>query len=458
MAAVSSGTQRGLPQRVFAPGQVMAYSSWDYALLGYILESTAGMPYEQVIATHLLEPLGMHRSTYEQPVPDRIKSIMADGYGVSKDGSYNIVPHDFVRMSPGVALVTTAEDMGKFMHGLLQDADSRSILTRRSRDLLLTRQAAAHAYSRGRTLAFSELNISGRQVLYHDGNGIGFTNRLVLAPDHGFGLFISVNHRGFDRSMSGTPANTFVKELSARVVEACLSESDSSSIPDLTAIQANSSLKQFEGYYRLAQVTRTDLFRVESLMNNVRVWVREGQLHIGSSQYKQIEPMVFQHATHPQAIVVFIASANDEIRFLTFGGTGSYEKVSVLESSPYQMALVALCAFILLLMVVSWPFRRKSHWLFWTTSLFNLGFLIGVGLVFSGAVDLLLLFKTIPLGMQLLFVMPWISGVFTLILIAIYTRTLFEHRQFTWTSLIQGSVIIACLALFWFAQFWNLTL
>ncbi|MDX1479217.1 MAG: serine hydrolase domain-containing protein [Saprospiraceae bacterium] len=446
-----------LPGRAFAPGQVMAYSSWDYALLGYVMEKATGMPYEQLIATELLTPLGMLNSTYEQPVPARIASMMATGYGVSGDGTFQIVPHDFVRMSPGVALVTTGEDMATFMAALLPGSapDSAGLLTNHSRALIMHRQAAAHRYSRGRTLAFSELRISGRPVLYHDGNGIGFTNRLVIAPEHGFGIFISINHRVFDRTMTPTAANAIVKELSAAVIEACLPERRDT-VQLHPAVRGNRPLQQYEGYYRLAQVSRTDLFRIQSLLDNVTVRADGNTLLIGTGHYRQIEPLLFQHEDHPQAFVVFVADANNAIRFLTFGGTGSYERVSVLESPPYQMGLLLGCTALFLSMVVVWPFRRHGHWSFWVASLLHLGYIVGIGMLFSGAVDLLILFKSVPFGVQLVFLLPWVNGMLSLVLVFLFIRSFSNTRAFTLARAHQGLVILACLAMFWFAHFWNL--
>ena len=111
-----------LPPRVFAPGLVSSYSDWNFSLLGYAIEGATGTPYEERIAELLFKPLGMQSSTFTQPLPEDIYQELAVGYGWNYAMSrYDIVPHDFVRMSPGVVLVTNGNDMGAYMRALLND-------------------------------------------------------------------------------------------------------------------------------------------------------------------------------------------------------------------------------------------------------------------------------------------------------------------------------------------------
>ena len=89
-------------------------------MLGYAIEQVTNLSYEQAIADTLFEPLEMKSSTYAQPLPPEIDENLALGYGYNDaTGGYDLVPHDFVRMSPGVALVTNGADMGNYMRVLL---------------------------------------------------------------------------------------------------------------------------------------------------------------------------------------------------------------------------------------------------------------------------------------------------------------------------------------------------
>ena len=214
------------------PGKVHSYNSWDHALLGQALADVTGQPFDQVLDEVLFRPLGMAHSTFTQPLPGAIAANLATGYAYV-DGQYEEVPLDYVNLSPGIALVTTAEDMGRFMLALLNGGvlDGRQVLDPAAAAGMLTRQEEVHPRSRGRTYGLSEVTLGGRQVLYQDGNGIGQGNRLILAPEHELGIFLSTNHRPLTGDISDSAAYRFMKDLSTALLERYLPAVARGSIP-----------------------------------------------------------------------------------------------------------------------------------------------------------------------------------------------------------------------------------
>ena len=65
-----------LPQRIFAPFAVPAYSNYATALAGYIVQRVSGRPFEQYVAENIFARLQMKRTTFVQPLPDDLKSLM----------------------------------------------------------------------------------------------------------------------------------------------------------------------------------------------------------------------------------------------------------------------------------------------------------------------------------------------------------------------------------------------
>ena len=59
--------KENVPARVYPPGEIGAYSNYGSAVAGYIVERVSGEPFEDYIARHILEPLGMTRSTFRSP-------------------------------------------------------------------------------------------------------------------------------------------------------------------------------------------------------------------------------------------------------------------------------------------------------------------------------------------------------------------------------------------------------
>ncbi len=86
---------KSLPPRLFPAGDVPAYSNYGVALAGYIVERVSGEPFADYVARHILEPLGMSRSTFRQPLPAALAPLMAKAYRLS-----NQPPLPFSKRSP----------------------------------------------------------------------------------------------------------------------------------------------------------------------------------------------------------------------------------------------------------------------------------------------------------------------------------------------------------------------
>jgi CubicO group peptidase (beta-lactamase class C family) len=450
-----------LPPRAFAPGLVSSYSDWNFSLLGYAIERATGTPYEETIADLLFKPLGMENSTYAQPLPEEIYEKLAVGYGWNYEkANYDIVPHDFVRMSPGVVLVTNGDDMGAYMRALLNDGslDGNRIFEEETLSLLLKRQSAAHPYSRGNSYAFTELTLADRKVLYKDGNGIGFTSRIILMPDQDLGIFVSVNHRNLGETMWITEAAVMAtRTLLPEIMENFVPASDIE-IPEVQPLPNRANhINRFTGQYQKAGISRSDFFKLEGLLDFVSVKNNgDGTLRIGSGNYVEVEPLVFQSVNSPDFFVIFIENLMGEVEFLTFGGTGSYQKVPWYQAKNVQIAFLGVISLVSLWMVIAWPITRKGHWMVWVVSLLILGFIGGVGMLFvSSVTDLLIFFKTIPVSIKILFTLPWVIGLLTLSL-PVFLFQIWKEGNTPWLGKIHYVlVMLSAAATVWLANFWK---
>ncbi len=61
-----------VPKRVLEPGSVHSYSNYSFALTGQLVEEVTGMPFAQYVDENILQPLGMSRSTFEQPLLNQL--------------------------------------------------------------------------------------------------------------------------------------------------------------------------------------------------------------------------------------------------------------------------------------------------------------------------------------------------------------------------------------------------
>jgi len=452
-----------LPPRTFAPGTVSSYSDWNFSLLGYAIEGATGKPFETVLEEILFSPVGMNDTTYEQPLPARIIENLAIGYGWNYSKyRFDIVPHDYVRMSPGIALVTNGEDMGAYLQMLLNDGmwNANQILNDESLAMLLERQGAAHALSRGWSYGFVENTISGRQVLYKDGNGIGFASRVMLMPDQDLGIFVSTNHRNLGEGLWPTQAAMMAtRTLVTAIMENFVPESETETHQVRPRLEGTNP-SRFVGHYQKAGISRNDFFKMEGLLDNVDVKNNgDGNLKIGSGIYQEIGPLVFQNLKHPGFHIIFVENQAGEVEFLTFGGTGSYQKVPFYQTKNFQIGLLAVVTLVSLSMLIIWPITRQGHWMAWAISILNVGFIAGVALLFVPRVtDMLIFFKTIPISFRILFFIPWITG-FLALSLPVFLVSAWKDGDVSWWGKIHYTLMTgSSFATVWLAYFWKLIL
>ena len=96
-----------------APGATYEYSNLAFALLGHIITTISGKPYEQYITENILHPLGMKNTNWEYTkVPS---NELANGYRwLNNDWVKQPMLHDGAYGAMG-GLITSIEDFSKYM-------------------------------------------------------------------------------------------------------------------------------------------------------------------------------------------------------------------------------------------------------------------------------------------------------------------------------------------------------
>lgn len=190
--------KRWIPERVYAPGTVPAYSNYGASLAGYIVERVSGLPFDAYIEQHIFRPLGMQHATFSQPLPDRFKGDMATTYETaSRPPKY----FELISMAPAGSLSASAEDMGRFMIAhlnegryengqILQPATARAM---HDFELVCTPGATPMA------LGFYRQDRNGQTIIAHGGDTMFFHSELILLPRQRVGLFLSIDGVGKDR-------------------------------------------------------------------------------------------------------------------------------------------------------------------------------------------------------------------------------------------------------------------
>lgn len=194
---------RMTPQ-VAPPGRYHIYTNQGYALLGSLLE-TGWKPFSEVMTHLLFAPLGMTKSSFAQPPRADQKKALSRGFHYSmKHKRYKELPLDYSQVGPADALLTTADDMTRFMkfHLTGKSVAGRPYLKQKTLALMHKRQfgyvpaTEGHAYGFREAFFSKDISVHGpRRALYHTGGQLGFTSIMVLVPAWKLGVFICQNRR-----------------------------------------------------------------------------------------------------------------------------------------------------------------------------------------------------------------------------------------------------------------------
>ena len=184
-----------MPARIFPPGKVVSYSNFGFSLAGYIVERASGEKFERYIDNHILKPLRMNSSTFDQPLPAELAPQMSKGY---RDATKKPRDFEFVQAAPAGALSTTAADMTRFMLAFLQDGsvDGVAILKPETVKQMETRQFEFNPMICGLGITFMEYWMNPARVIGHGGDTVYFHSDMVLVPEAHLGYFLSYNTLG----------------------------------------------------------------------------------------------------------------------------------------------------------------------------------------------------------------------------------------------------------------------
>ena len=184
-----------MPARVFPPGKIPSYSNYGLSLAGYIVERVSAEKFERYIDNHILKPLRMTTSTFDQPLPLQLMPEMSRGYRIATKKPREF---EFVQAAPAGAFTTSAADMTRFMLAFLQEGsvEGVSILKPETVRQMETRQFELHPMINGLGLTFMEYSMNGRRIIAHGGDTLWFHSDMVLVPEARVGYFISYNSAG----------------------------------------------------------------------------------------------------------------------------------------------------------------------------------------------------------------------------------------------------------------------
>jgi CubicO group peptidase (beta-lactamase class C family) len=191
LKALGPALKRWTPNRIFAPGEVPAYSNYGASLAGYIVERVSGEPFDNYVENHIFNPLGMKHSTFRQPLPAQFVKDVSKGY---EPGSDDAKPYEMIPLAPAGALAATGTDMAKFM--IAQLAHGGLLLNPATSAQMFTPQRSFIPGLPTMGLGFYHEDRNGQTIVGHGGDTVYFHSDLHLYLDSNVGFFVSFNSPG----------------------------------------------------------------------------------------------------------------------------------------------------------------------------------------------------------------------------------------------------------------------
>ncbi|MET3664655.1 serine hydrolase domain-containing protein [Caulobacter sp. 1776] len=356
------------PRRVREPGLLPSYSNYGAALAGAAVANVVGKPYEQLVTEEIILPAGMAHTTFREarpwrdglpaPMNETLAADLSDGFSWTPMG-WKTQPREFMgQVAPAAAASSTAGDMARYMTLLLNGGtiDGKTIFSPKTSLAFRTPMYRPAPEAAGWNAGFQDTPLpGGRRGYGHQGATLYFYSNMMIVPDLGLGIFVSVN----TDSGANLPAT-----LPATIVEHFYAPAPAAPPPSaLTYDQA----RNYEGDYL---TTRRAYGGLEGFTNRIigRATVRatpEGRLTVTEGGVSTLfngtdHPGVFK-ALDSALTLVFDTNGDRPSRFYAARGFSTYERIGFFRSASLLVWTVAASVLACAATVLGVLFRNRRE-------------------------------------------------------------------------------------------------
>lgn len=343
-----------IPPYLYDPGSTQGYSNWATALAGYIVERVSGEAFDDYVERHIFAPLAMRQSSFRQPLPAALGAHMSRGYA-----SVDAAPEGYetVNLPAAGSLAATGADMGRFMLAYLGqgELDGQRILKPETVKLMHTSITRGMPDLGGIGLGFYQQDMNGHRAVGHGGDTNMFHSDLILLPDDGIGLYVSVNSPG--RHDLG---KWLREHLYRGFADRYLPDTRPAPGPGVDLATAEAHARLLAGAYRNTRREDSTFLSVLQLLSPLRVHaIERGRvaIELGGSRgvYREVRPFLWQEE-HGKRRLQAIVEDGKVVRW----GLEPYVFAFVFEPVPFMAGTGVLIALLLalgvtLLTVLIWP-------------------------------------------------------------------------------------------------------
>lgn len=469
MASLREHLVKHMPEQIFPPGTVPAYSNYGASLAGYIVERVSKRPFNDYVAENIFHPLGMSRSTFVQPLPPELKPLLSHGYNI---GSEKAKPFEIIEEAPAGALSATAADISHFMIAHLQDGayGGAHILRPETARLMHSRQFGLSPALPGMCLGFYEETRNGHRIIGHGGDTVYFHSDLHLIPDAGVGFFVSYNSAGKGEI---SPRTALWDYFLDRYFPYTPPEAQRPA----TAV---ADAKEVSGRYFASRRSQTNFLRATYMLGERNVTAkRNGDIQIEGSRdfrgqpktWQEIGPQLYRDV-NSQDMVAFRRDERGRWQLLLPFAAILFKRASFLQDKVYNQPMIVCALIIMALTLLFWPvagaIRRHYHHRLeigepqrrartWIRIVCALNLIFAVGMLtsltsfnpgeFSEKADLRINFFQV-IGV--------LGALGTVLVVVGWYRLWKDHAYWMWAKVWNLLVLLSCAGFVWFVLYWNL--
>jgi CubicO group peptidase (beta-lactamase class C family) len=461
-----------IPARVRPPGEVTSYSNYGTALAGHIVETIAGIPFEEYIEQNIFKPLGMEHSSFREPLPAAIAPDMSTAY-TFKNGLFHAEDFELLNgMNPAGSSSICAADMADFMIAHLQNGQfgDQRILKEETAKFMHTRLFGHDAHVAGNAHGFWEANVNDLHLIEHGGDTIYFHSQLALIPEKNLGWFVSYN------TAPGASRNELFDAFLNRYYPPAVP----APAPAIKALpDAAARLAKIRGTYGVTRHSFKTYEKVAALTMAIKVApTKEGTLLValpgavgGGRQYVEVEPWVFRQLEGRDTIV-FKPEADGRVKYAFTDGIPhmALMKLSWYETQGFNYFLIGFCVLLFLTAALGWPLAALSRFLCrrkcegvkapkaarWLAGIMGALFIVFLLLILGAVSDQKAVMAGVPPMLKIGFALPLIAALLAggvlFFVIKAWTKKYWTRCHRLHYTL----VFLAALLFIWFLNFWNL--
>lgn len=189
------------------PNERFFYSNSGYVMLGKIVSTVTGIPYEEYVKRYILEPLGMTRSYFSRDEVEKDPNVAA-GYILDPQGHHVRKPFPYGISSDG-GLLSNVIDLSKYVTFYMNmgELEGRRIASKRSIETMVTGHIPVPWESFGdETYGYGWIvhpNFLDERLIEHSGSVLIYTGFVGYIPERKIGVAVLSNCAGYPLSNIG---------------------------------------------------------------------------------------------------------------------------------------------------------------------------------------------------------------------------------------------------------------